>query len=88
MPRLLAPTLLGVYLLMPWVIQSLSLPSSGDTTLIRLAGGAAAVTLIGLLVMQGLSRARCPHSQMVEAPDRTTPTDTDWAFYGPVLDRR
>lgn len=84
MPRLLAPTLLGVYLLMPWVIRSLSPPSGGDTTLVRLAGGAAAVILIGLLVMHGVNYLGpdAAHSQMVEAPDHTTSTDNDWAFYG------
>jgi quinoprotein glucose dehydrogenase len=49
MPRLLAPTLLGVYLLMPRVTRSLSPPSRGLATWAHLAGGTAAVLLIGLL---------------------------------------
>ena len=46
--------------------------------------GAAAVILIGLLVMQGLNHLipDAAHSQMAEAPDRTTSTDKDWAYYG------
>jgi quinoprotein glucose dehydrogenase len=84
MPRLLAPTLLGIYLLMPWVTRRLSPPFGGRTTLVGLAGGTAAVIMIGLLIMGGQSYLgpEAAHSQMIEAPDHTAPTDHDWPFYG------
>jgi len=81
MPRLVAPTVLGIYLLMPWVTRSLSPPVRVGA---REAGAtAAAIVVVGLLLPAGTwFGSESAHSQTVAAIDHSGSADNDWPFYG------
>jgi quinoprotein glucose dehydrogenase len=87
-PRLLVPTLLGIYLLLPWVAPRLSATSSGGRrygrTALPLVASVVLAVVVGaasLMHAPGVAGQLAIDDHAVDAHDRSVP-DTDWQFYG------
>lgn len=84
-PRLLIPTCLGVYLLLPWVVNRLG-PHPADNRRVRLPLGLAVVFSIAvgglsLTHTPGIEGALPAQTNVVDQHD-TSVADSDWSFYG------
>jgi quinoprotein glucose dehydrogenase len=87
-PRLLVPTLLGIYLLLPWVAPRLSATSSGarryGRTALPLLASVVLAVVVGaasLMHAPGVAGQLAIDDHALDSHDRSVP-DTDWQFYG------
>ncbi|MBR0642256.1 membrane-bound PQQ-dependent dehydrogenase, glucose/quinate/shikimate family [Plastoroseomonas hellenica] len=93
LPRLLAPTVLGIYLLMPWVTRKLSgWPPRRATGVVAAGGAVVLLLIIGVAAVTGPQlTAQDPPPLARNAPQPTAALagEDEWRFYGrtPAGDR-